>query len=156
MKAVRFLFLIIGLIILDSCALYTKPELTKVSGLKFKKMEGRQFQFELETTVNNPNWYAIKLKRSAVDVFVEQATIGRLTLNSTLRYAKKQQSTCTAPLTAQLADGALITLLRYAGKQSVKVSFKGKVRAGVWFFSKKINVDTTFSVAGNQLKIGIP
>lgn len=156
MKTLRVLFILLSLLVLESCALYTKPELTKVSGLKFKKMEGRQFHFELETCVNNPNWYAVKLKRSDVDVFVENFSIGKLTLNSTIRYAKKRESTCTAPLTAQLADGALITLLRFVGKPSVNVTFKGDVRAGVWFFSKKIPVDTTFSIAGNQLKIGIP
>ena len=117
------------LLLFSSCALYQEPELMKVGSFQFEKLKGKSVNFSLETSVENPNWYAIKIKPSTVDVYAENLLIGQLTLQSTVRYARKSISTVQAPLTASLADGALINLVRLAGKNEVEVVLKGKVKS---------------------------
>lgn len=141
---------------LNSCAVYQEPELDKVGNFQFEKLKGKSINFSLETTVDNPNWYAIKIKPSTVDVYIENLLIGQLTLQSKVRYARKSTSTVTAPLTAKLADGALINLVRLAGKTEVEVMLKGKVKAGVWFISKKIPVENRQTIDGKLLRFGLP
>jgi LEA14-like dessication related protein len=134
------------LLLVTSCAIYKEPELEKVGNFQFEKLKGKSINFSLETTVDNPNWYAIKIKPSTVDVYVENLLIGQLTL----------QSIVNAPLTASLANGALINLVRLAGKNEVEVVLKGKVKAGVWFISKKIPVENKQTIDGELLRFGLP
>ena len=89
-------------------------------------------------------------------MYVENLLIGQLTLQSTVRYARKSISTVKAPLKASLADGALINLVRLAGKNEVEVLLKGKVKAGVWFISKKIPVENKQTIDGELLRFGLP
>lgn len=144
------------LLLFTSCALYQEPELMKVGSFQFEKLKGKSVNFSLETCVENPNWYAIKIKPSTVDVYVENLLIGQLTLQSTVRYARNSISTVKAPLKASLADGALINLVRLAGKNEVEVVLKGKVKAGVWFISKKILVENKQTIDGKLLRFGLP
>jgi LEA14-like dessication related protein len=144
------------LLLVTSCAIYKEPELEKVGNFQFEKLKGKSINFSLETTVDNPNWYAIKIKPSTVDVYVENLLIGQLTLQSTVRYARKSHSIVNAPLTASLANGALINLVRLAGKNEVEVVLKGKVKAGVWFISKKIPVENKQTIDGELLRFGLP
>lgn len=156
-KGFHAIWLILLLLTLvSSCAIYQEPDLTKVGSFQFEKLKGKTINFSLETTVDNPNWYAIKINPSTVDVYVENLLIGQLTLQSKVRYARKSTSTVTAPLTATLADGALINLVRLAGKNEVEVVLKGKVKAGVWFISKKIPVENKQTIDGKLLRFGMP
>lgn len=153
-QSIWYAFLLLSLF--SSCALYQEPELMKVGSFQFEKLKGKSVNFSLETTVDNPNWYAIKIKPSTVDVYAENLLIGQLTLQSTVRYARKSNSTVKAPLTASLADGALINLVRLAGKTEVEVVLKGNVKAGVWFISKKLPVENKQTIDGKLLRFGLP
>lgn len=144
------------LTVVSSCAIYEDPELTKVGKFQFSKLKGRSIDFSLETSVENPNWYAIKIKPSTVDVYVENLLIGQLSLQSKLRFARNTTSTVNAQLVGNLADGALINLVRLAGKDKVEVVLKGKVKAGVWFISKKFPVENKQTIDGKLLRFGLP
>jgi len=43
--------------------------------------------------------------------------------------------------------------LRFATKENLKVRLKGKVKAGVFIFSKKIEIDETKTIPGSSFKL---
>jgi hypothetical protein len=55
---------------------------------------------------------------------------------------------------AELEDGAMITAMRYSNKDNVSVRIKGKVKGGVFIFSKKMDIDETRNVSGKNLRMG--
>jgi hypothetical protein len=67
---------------------------------------------------------------------------------------RKRESTLDADLTAELAQGTLMRMMQYASQESIKVQLKGKVKGGVFIFSKKFEIDETKTIPGASFKIG--
>ena len=144
---------LILLLFLSSCAVEA-PEFIGSDGFKMDKMDGKEILFTAGVKVNNPNWFGIKIKRSAVDVYIEDQLMGKVQLEKKVKMKAKRESTLTLPLKAVLEDGALITMMRYASKENVNVRIKGKVKGGVWIFSKKIEIDEKRQISGKDLSPG--
>lgn len=144
---------LILLLFLSSCAVEA-PEFIGSDGFKMDKMDGKEILFTAGVKVNNPNWFGIKIKRSVVDVYIEDQLMGKVQLEKKVKMKAKRESTLTLPLKAVLEDGALITMMRYASKENVNVRIKGKVKGGVWIFSKKIEIDEKRQISGKDLSPG--
>lgn len=140
--------------IISSCANFEEPEFISSNGLKMGKIEGKKISITADVVVANPNWFGIKIKPSNLDVYIENQYMGKIFLEKKVKMKAKQESTLSMDLRAELADGAMITALKYANKESVKVHFTGKVKGGVWLFSKKIAIDETKTISGKNLKLG--
>ena len=80
--------------------------------------------------------------------------MGTVKLTKKVKMKAKQESSLSLPLLATLEDGAMFTALRYAKKDQVKVRIKGKVKGGIFFLSKKVEIDETKTVSGKDLNIG--
>lgn len=149
----RFLFLaLVSVFLVSSCALES-PEFLGSEGMEGFKIDGKTITFNAGVKVSNPNWFAIKVKRSTVDVYVEEQYMGKVSLEKKVKLKAKRESILQFPLKAELEDGAMFTMLRYASKENVNVRIKGKVKGGVWFFSKKIEIDETRQVSGKELQL---
>lgn len=147
-----FLIFLLGTI-LCSCANFEEPEFKGSEGLKLEKMEGKKISFTAGAKVYNPNWFGIKIKPSHVEVYIEDQLMGEIYLDKKVKMKAKSESSLIFPLIGELEDGAMITLMRYASKENVRVQIKGKVKGGVWIFSKKFEVDETRTVSGKDLKL---
>lgn len=152
----NFIFAISVLFILGSCAAFKEPELVKMGEFKMGQIEGKHINFTVDATVHNPNWYALKVKKSHVEVYVEDQFMGNVYLDKKIKMKAKRDSELIADLHAELEDGAMITALRYAKKEDVKVHIKGKIKGGIFIFSKKFEIDETRSISGKELRLGMP
>lgn len=144
-------FLIVGW--MSSCAIEA-PEFMGSEGLKLEKMEEKEILFSAGVKVNNPNWFGIKLKRSTLDIYLEDQLLGKLHLEKKVKMKAKRESALTLSLRASLEEGAMMMILRNSMKDNVSVRFKGKVKGGIWIFSKKIEVDETRQIPGEYLRPG--
>lgn len=149
----RIFFLSILCLLIGSCANFEEPEFRGSEGMKLEKMEGKKITFTAGAKVYNPNWFAIKIKPSHVEVYIEDQLMGEIHLDKKVKMKAKSESSLIFPLIGELEDGAMITLMRYSGKENVRLRIKGKVKGGVWIFSKKFEVDETRTVSGKDLKL---
>ncbi len=148
------IFLVIVLLAsLASCKV-SAPDFRGTEGFKMDKVEGREVYATVTAKVHNPNWFAIKLKKSSVDVYMEEQYLGKIYLEKKLKLKAKKESDLTVPLHAHLEDGAMISLVRFSLKDNVNVRVDGKIKAGVWFLSKKIKVNETHEISGKSLRPG--
>lgn len=138
----------------SSCANFEEPEFISSDGLKMGKIEGKKISLTADVVVSNPNWFGVKIRPSNLDVYIENQYMGKVYLEKKVKMKAKQESTLSMDLRAELADGAMITALKYANKENVKVHLTGKVKGGVWLFSKKIAIDETKTISGKNLKLG--
>lgn len=139
--------------ILTSCANFEEPEFRGSEGMKLEKMEGKKISFTAGVTVYNPNWFGIKIKPSNVEVYIEDQFMGKIYLDKKVKMKAKSESLLSFPLFGELEDGAMITLLRYANAENVRIHIKGKVKGGVFIFSKKFEIDETRTISGKNLKL---
>lgn len=150
----KFLFILTAFVLLTGCATFQEPEFRGSEGVKMEKMDGQEISLSAGIKVYNPNWYALKIKPSTVEVYLEDQLMGTVKLNKKVKMKAKQESSLSLSLLATLEDGAMFTALRYAKKDQVKVRIKGKVKGGIFFLSKKVEVDETKTISGKDLNLG--
>jgi LEA14-like dessication related protein len=150
----KFLFILTAVVLLTGCATFQEPEFRGSEGVKMEKMDGQEISLSAGVKVYNPNWYALKIKPSTVEVYLEDQLMGTVKLTKKVKMKAKQESSLSLSLFATLEDGAMFTALRYAKKDQVKLRIKGKVKGGIFFLSKKVEIDETKTVSGKDLNIG--
>jgi LEA14-like dessication related protein len=149
MKTLRWVLPL--MLLIQSCALKA-PEFRGSEGFKMEGREGNEIKFNAGVKVYNPNWFGVKLKKSKVEVYLEDQYMGILSLEKKAKMKANRESTIEFPLKMALEDGALITALKYSMKDEVNLIVKGKVKGGVWIISKKIEVNDTIKVPGKNLR----
>lgn len=154
MMTLRNLFLFVLLTLVFSSCKVSAPEYRGSEGMKLDKIDGKIITFNVTAKVYNPNWFSVKVKRSGVDVFIEDQYMGRLKLEKKVKMKAKRESTLEVPLRAELEDGAMLSMLRFSAKETVNLRVSGKLKGGIWFFSKKIKVDQTTQIPGKNLRPG--
>ena len=142
---------ILSLTLLTSCTFY-EPEFKGGEKIKFQELEGRVIKFTAGGNILNENKFAIKVKPSDLDAYIEGDYIGKVHLDKKIKMKRNQEAFIDAPFTATLEKGALFKAMKYAGRSEIQVRLKGKVRVGVWFIGKKIEVNETRTINGANLK----
>ena len=145
-KSILFSFLL-----LVSCTFY-EPEFKGGETIKFQELNGREIKFTAGGNILNENGFAIKVKPSDLDAYIEGDYIGKVHLDQKIKMKRKQEAFIDAPFTATLAQGALLKAMKYANKDKIQIRLKGKVKVGVWFIGKNIDVNETRTIDGANLK----
>ena len=143
------LLLIVGLI-LQACAVHA-PEMRGGESFDLEKMDGQTIKFTAGAKVYNENWFGIKVKPSNLLLYIDGKEFGTVRLDKKVKLKRKKETEISAPFTATLNDGAKMKLLALAAKGEVKVRFKGKLKAGVFIFSKKIDFDESKTINTSKL-----
>lgn len=142
-------------VLLNACSVYEDVEFKGITDFKLGKLQGRNVSFTFNALLYNPNGYALKVKPSDLDVFVEDDHYGVIHLDERVKFKRKSETLVEIPMTAQLTPGALFKLAALGGKEKVTVRLKGDVKGSVWCFSHKEKVDETREIATRDLLKGL-
>lgn len=151
MRYISFI-LALGLILSTQSCKLSAPELRGGESFDVKKVEGGEIKVNAGAKIYNGNWFGIKVKPSDLEVFVDGEMVGVMRLDKKVKLKRKQETVIDAPLTIKLEDGSLMNLMQLAMKGNVDVRMKGKLKAGVFIFSKKIDFDETKSFNASKLR----
>lgn len=141
------------LVFLTACAEFKDLEYKGGESFKYKGIDGRNVSFTAGAKISNQNGFAVKVKPSVLDVYVENEQIGKLSLDHKIRIKRKSESYVEGPFTLQLEQGALLKSAKYLGSHELQVRLKGDVKAGVWFVSKKLSVDESRKLSGDMFRL---
>jgi hypothetical protein len=72
-------------------------------------------------------------------------------LEKKVKMRAKKETMLVAPFVAELEANALMKAMGIAAKGDVQVRLKGKIKGGVFIFSKKIEFDETRTMNGKDL-----
>lgn len=153
----RSLSIIFALSLLfSSCGIFSfdNPEMRGEENIKVSSVKGKTIEFTAEAKVYNPNWYGLKVKPSEMDLYVEGEYMGKVHLDKKVKLKGKRESDLNATFTATLTDGALLKAMKYATKKEIKIQLKGKIKGGVFIFSKKFDFDETKTIPGASFSMG--
>ncbi len=143
----------IGIIVslLSSCKFY-EPELRGGESFQMKKMDGKEVLFTAGAKVYNGNWFGVKVKPSTLDLYIDGDYMGKVHLLKKVKMRAKKETDLQAEFLAELEGNALVKSLGLALKGDVDVRLKGKIKGGVFIFSKKIDFDETRKMSGKNLR----
>jgi LEA14-like dessication related protein len=152
----KLLSLVTLLLFLSSCSCldFNSPELRGGEDFSIQKMNGNEIQLNAKAKIYNDNCFTLKIKPSDLELFVEGESIGTVRLDEKIKLKKRKETDVDVDLTATLDNGALMKMMKYAGKSEIEVRLKGKAKGGVFIFSKKIDVDETKKISTSGMKLG--
>jgi LEA14-like dessication related protein len=150
----KFVHVFVSIVIfLSSCSSFKEPIIKGSDDFKLTQFEGKKISFSLALAIENNNWYALKIKPSNVDLYLEDKLIGKLHLLEKVTIPAKKTSELIVPARIELADGAMISLFKIISKDQVALRLNGKVKGGVLFVYKNFHVDEKWNVPTNFLKL---
>ena len=102
---------ILVLFSVTSCTIYEEVEMLGVEGYRFEKLEGNQSMASIDFRINNPNFYSIKLKKSTVEVYLDDNKLGDAAMAEEVFVSKKKEDTYTLDLLLNDRDIAKAAML---------------------------------------------
>ena len=134
---------------LGSCSLHN-PEFRGGEKFELEKLDGNTVKFTAGAKVYNGNWFGVKVKPSKLDLYIDGKHMGKVSLDKKVKMKRKQETDLEAPFTAELEGNAMVEALKLAMKNDVRVQLKGKLKAGVFIFWKKIDFNESRTVRGKK------
>lgn len=149
MKQLLLFFSIV--LLLTSCAV-TAPEMRGGETFNIDKIDGNTVKFKAGANIYNGNWFGIRVKPSDLELYLGDDYVGTVRLDKKVKLKRKSETAVNAELTANLEEGAMMKAMRNAMSGSLSVRMKGKVKAGVFIFSKKLDFDQTKKIDASKLR----
>lgn len=150
MKYIVAIGLVVSLL-MTSCTFH-EPEVRGGETFKMEKMEGKEVRFTAGAKVYNGNWFAIKVKKSTLDLYVDGEYMGKVHLLKKVKMKAKQETDLEGAFLAELEGNAMMKALGLAMKGEVVVRMTGKIKGGVFIFSKKLDFDESRTINGSSLR----
>lgn len=137
-------------IFFTSCG-FQQPVFKKYEGFDMGKMDTKTVSFTIKASIYNPNWYALKVKPSSLDVSTSDGKIGTLYLDEKIKMKARKETSLVVPMHIDLEKGIMMKLMSFSLKDSIKINLNGDVRGGVFFITKKIPVEFSRSISPKDL-----
>ncbi len=147
----KSLIILFTLLTFTSCISFKEPEFKRMNGYEMGKLSGSEVSFTLKPIVYNPNFYALKVKKSVLDLEIEGKSFGKIFLEKKISAKGRKTSELQVPLRIELESGAMLRAMPLMLKDSVRVVLKGDLKGGVLFFSKKFPVEFDKNISPKML-----
>ena len=134
---------LISFVFLTSCFDYEDVEFRGVQNVGLEGRSEGNITLRIDMKVNNPNNYNIKIKKSALDVYVNGSRVGRTKMKNNIVLKKNYQEVYPLYLSLsekELKSSALSAIGSFL-KGSMKVRIKGDIKAKVYGVGKKFPID---------------
>lgn len=158
MKRYRIVLLALCLVVLaPSCKLYHEVEVLEVQDVRLKEFSDKTIEAEVDLLIENPNWYAVKLTRSEIDMSINDKGIGQMQLGEKLKIAKKSKTTQTVHIVADYEDmesNFLANFLTLLFNPKVKFKAEGYMKGRALIFGKKVPVEIEEDLDLNGFDLG--
>ena len=148
-KIIVVVVLILGLV---SCE-FKDVDFRGVESFKVDKFENNEIFMNVSFKLLNENGFKIKVKPSKLNLFIEDTEMGELFLDKKVVFKKKSEGVYETKLRVKLANGAMISAMKFMNKKELNIRLKGKVKGSVFGLSKKIPVDETKTVSSKDLNL---
>jgi LEA14-like dessication related protein len=142
--------LILMVVLLASCG-FQQPAFKKYEGFEMGKMDAQKVSFTIKASIYNPNWYALKVKPSSLEISTSDGKLGVLHLDEKIKMKGRKETSLVVAMHIDLEKGIMMKLMSFSLKDSVKINLKGDVRGGVFFITKKIPMEFSRSISPKDL-----
>ncbi len=145
---VWLLLLAVSLVFLQGCFEYEDVEFKGVKNVSLVERTEKILKIQVDVLVDNPNKFNIKVKKSTLDIYLNDKYVGKTTLDDKIVLKKKSEEIYAVVLNADAKSILKAAMGSLGGflKGTVDIRIKGKVKGSVYGISKSVDVDMTEQV----------
>jgi LEA14-like dessication related protein len=139
----RYLHILLIALLLSSCGIYKDVEVVNVGDIRFTEMGQDGIKAEVDLRIDNPNAYKVKLTESDIDVWINDAEVGKVRLAEKLTLNKRSEEDVVLKLSSnydELSPDFLQTALSLLFLNKARFKAKGYVKGKAFLVSKKVDV----------------
>lgn len=151
-----FLYSLFFILFFASCNIQD-VELVKVNGYNIGRSDEKEIKLTLNLKIDNPNNFAIKVKKTNLNLFVSGSDAGKIKLNDKVIILKKSETDYDFVLTAdknQVSKAVVQAGIGIALTGKVNLNVKGWIKGKVFGIGKKIDIDEKQSLSLKDLGMG--
>lgn len=146
----RFWIVLLALpiIFLQGCFDYEDVDFKGVKNVSIVDKTDSKIKLQIDVLVDNPNKFNIKVKKSTLDIYINDKYVGKTTLEDKIILKKNTEDIYGVILSTD-TKGIMKAVMGSLGgllKGSADIRLKGKVKGSVYGISKSVDVDMTESV----------
>lgn len=148
MKSKFALLLLLALCTFSSCKMYKDVSVSDIQEVKMGELNSDGIEAQIYFTIENPNWYDLKLKETKVDVFIEGDFFGTIDQFGEILIPKKSKTTQALRVKAkpEAFQKLLGSAIKLFFKSELKIEAKGYARGKALFINKRIDISVSESV----------
>lgn len=147
----KYLIPIVAVLFVAASCTFHEPEFRGGETFKLDKIDGKKVMFTAGAKVYNGNWFGVKVKPSKLDLYIDGDYVGKVHLTKKVKMKAKKETQLEVPFVAELENSPLVQAMGLATKNEVKVRFKGKIKGGVFIFTKKVDFDESRTISPKKL-----
>jgi len=121
----------------SSCETAKEIDIVKFEDVRIKKIEGKELDLEVDLSINNLNFYGVKLKEIKGELFVQNKLIGNIVLNDKVKIKRKSTNRYAIPFHIHLEEGVLIRFVQFSLQKHVDIQLKGFAKGTVYAIPRK-------------------
>mgnify|MGYP005999535615 CR=1 FL=1 len=136
-------------LVLSSCFEYEDVNFKGMQGFNIEERTDDHILLRIDLKVDNPNKYNIKIKKSALDIYLNGKFVGKTKMKKKIVLKKKTEDVYPVYLKTSGQDilkGAMTSLGSLLGGK-INIGLKGDVKASVYGVGKKFPIDEEESVS---------
>lgn len=148
------LSIVFSLLALLSCSAYKEVEMLGVQNYNIDNITKENVDLAITVKVNNPNDYNIKIKKTALDLFIETNKVGKAQMKEDVVLKKNTNAEYTFVVTAdykELSNGVLKAAPTAIFKNNIRIGAKGRVKAKAFGVGKKFDLDLVDTINIKEL-----
>jgi LEA14-like dessication related protein len=149
---VVLLFSLIGTLVFLSGCEFKDVQLERVEGFEIKKVKDGDMEAVISVVLDNPNSFPITVKFGKFDLSVGKNHIGDASLSESFKIQANSKESYDIEIDGTIGDLVAVGISGLAGLLTGKqpeVTIKGELKAGNFFYTKKVPVELKTNVPLN-------
>ena len=132
-----------------SCGDFNSVTFTKVENIKIIKLSQEGVETEITVHIKNPNHIGFTIYKSDLDLSINGSEIGKAVLQNKIKIKSNSEEAYLFKIKSDFSKLNIMQAPKVMGMmnyRSLKVSIKGDLRVGKFFFKRKYPIDITQNV----------
>lgn len=148
MRLLNFLFIILPILFLASCANLENIEVGEIEDVNFSKFANKTIEFEVLMPIDNPSGFRFRITDVDLDVYINNEYMGKIRNVDNVLIPSRSSELYTFPLKVEFSNilkGAMSMFNLYLDRQA-EVEIKGSIGVRSFPVSRSIKVEEKSSI----------
>jgi len=144
MKKYLYVTLLFIPLMLTGCLSYDDIQVVNVKDISYQELKGTTLRLSFVATVNNPNYYSVKIKNANMDLRLQDRFLGKVTQMEQVEIKGRTEKDYKINISVEMKDmlSNAMSLYRVLMNEPSNLNLSGTVQVKTFFTpSKTIHID---------------
>ena len=130
-------------LLFSGCSKYEDIKVTKIKEVTYEELKGKVLRLAIVATVDNPNYFNVKIKNANMDLRLNDRIIGIVTQVEQIELAGRMQKDYKIRVSIELKDimSNFISLSRMLMNEPKNLNLSGTVHVKSFLYSRTFQID---------------